>query len=711
MAQPNESSVPIPLAISVQAPLGVNQQPQQQQQTNRVGAAVLAQMVMSQSNGTRSTNHASVGGPRGDVCVDVRVGDIPLASRKNSEAVLLPPVTDPKGRYVRKAFIAKGATKQVYRAFDEHEGIEVAWNEIDARGISDLMKVTREVELLQKMNHPNVIQCYDWWYDEARLCIIFITELMTSGTLSDFIAQQSNRCLKPHVICKYSRQILSGLSYLHREGVIHRDLKCNNIFINGHKGEVKIGDFGLSIASRMANSVIGTPEFMAPEIYQENYTMAVDIWSFGMCVMQMISGDRPYVECENVAQIFRKVTSGILPSNVHNIADPQLREVILSCIELDHTKRPTADELLNNKLFLLEEESSCRMHPQPLDSLEHSQRGQPQPQGTSPLLPSGLPQHVPAAPLPPSCVQAPNQQGPPPLDCTEAVAGDGDTPPSPSPSAKYPNNSLVAAVAESGVALDDEVIVGWLREAPGVIRSSALRVAVIQGWISDAMLRRLTETSSSAWSIGGGAAGEAARARGEESASIGNSAASSPKQREDISPTHRRADRAAGGHGLPPLGKPPLPTAAPQQTAAPFQASTPNLGPTRPPDAGDSTDVHLPQQPNTPAPALDDTGLTTEGIEEGASSSAATPLHKEGQGAAQQHKDNNETTEEKKRKAAQTEQRLLASFLASSSNSNPSPATEKAGQGSAAAVAAPSLSTPAVVTAFSPSPAVPPVHN
>lgn len=112
----------------------------------------------------------------------------------------------------------------------------------------------------------------------------------------------------------WARQILEGLHYLHAHDppVIHRDLKCDNIFVNGHLGQVKIGDLGLAAilrGSQHAHSVIGTPEFMAPELYEEEYDELVDIYSFGMCVLEMLTSEYPYNECSNPAQIYKKVTS------------------------------------------------------------------------------------------------------------------------------------------------------------------------------------------------------------------------------------------------------------------------------------------------------------------------------------------------------------------------------------------------------------------
>lgn len=91
--------------------------------------------------------------------------------------------------------------------------------------------------------------------------------------------------------------------------IIHRDLKCDNIFITGTTGSVKIGDLGLATLKTrsFAKSVIGTPEFMAPEMYEEHYDESVDVYAFGMCILEMATSEYPYSECSGPAQIYKKV--------------------------------------------------------------------------------------------------------------------------------------------------------------------------------------------------------------------------------------------------------------------------------------------------------------------------------------------------------------------------------------------------------------------
>jgi len=104
------------------------------------------------------------------------------------------------------------------------------------------------------------------------------------------------------VIKHWCKEIIKGINYLHHikpYSIIHRDLKCDNIFINSNTSEIRIGDLGLatSLKRSTAASVLGTPEYMAPEMYDEKYDIKVDIWAFGMCVLEMTTGYTPYYEC------------------------------------------------------------------------------------------------------------------------------------------------------------------------------------------------------------------------------------------------------------------------------------------------------------------------------------------------------------------------------------------------------------------------------
>lgn len=267
---------------------------------------------------------------------------------------------DPRGRYVRYSeILGKGAFKTVYKAFDQLDGIEVAWNRVRIDDVlqspEDLEKLYSEVHLLRSLKHENIIKFYDSWIDDKKKTVNIITELFTSGSLRQF--RKKHKSVDMKAIKNWARQVLRGLDYLHSQNppVIHRDLKCDNIFVNGNHGEIKIGDLGMATVMQKptAKSVIGTPEFMAPELYEEEYNELVDIYSFGMCMLEMVTFEYPYSECKNPAQIYKKVTSGIKPASLSKVSDPKVKEFIEKCLVPAHERLP-AKELLRDPFLQLE---------------------------------------------------------------------------------------------------------------------------------------------------------------------------------------------------------------------------------------------------------------------------------------------------------------------------------------------------------------------
>ncbi|NXG19726.1 WNK1 kinase, partial [Grallaria varia] len=272
----------------------------------------------------------------------------------------------PDGRFLKFDIeIGRGSFKTVYKGLDTETTVEVAWCELQDRKLSksERQRFKEEAGMLKGLQHPNIVRFYDSWEStvKGKKCIVLVTELMTSGTLKTYLKRF--KVMKIKVLRSWCRQILKGLQFLHTRTppIIHRDLKCDNIFITGPTGSVKIGDLGLATLKRasFAKSVIGTPEFMAPEMYEEKYDESVDVYAFGMCMLEMATSEYPYSECQNAAQIYRRVTSGVKPASFDKVAFPEVKEIIEGCIRQNKGERYAIKDLLNHAFF--QEETGVRV--------------------------------------------------------------------------------------------------------------------------------------------------------------------------------------------------------------------------------------------------------------------------------------------------------------------------------------------------------------
>lgn len=281
----------------------------------------------------------------------------------------------PCGRFFKYDIeVGRGSFKTVFRGLDSHTGVAVAWCELLDKKVNktERQRFREEAEMLKKLQHPNIVRFYNYWETSIakKKNIVLVTELMLSGTLKSYLRRFKK--INQKVLRSWCRQILKGLTFLHSRSppIIHRDLKCDNIFITGTTGSVKIGDLGLATLKNRsyAKSVIGTPEFMAPEMYEEHYDEAVDVYAFGMCMLEMATSEYPYNECSGPAQIYKKVTSGIKPASFDKIENIEVTEIIERCIRLKKEERPNCSELLKFDFFC--EVAGITLEPEPV-SKEH----------------------------------------------------------------------------------------------------------------------------------------------------------------------------------------------------------------------------------------------------------------------------------------------------------------------------------------------------
>uniref|UniRef100_A0A673K4C6 non-specific serine/threonine protein kinase n=1 Tax=Sinocyclocheilus rhinocerous TaxID=307959 RepID=A0A673K4C6_9TELE len=255
--------------------------------------------------------------------------------------------TSPDGRFLKFDIeIGRGSFKTVYKGLDTETTVEVAWCELQDRKLSrsERQRFKEEAGMLKGLQHPNIVRFYDSW---DKRSVLQTQDLSLTLPLFAHIKDLLN---------------LSSPTFFKRNiPIIHRDLKCDNIFITGPTGSVKIGDLGLATLKRssFAKSVIGTPEFMAPEMYEEKYDESVDVYAFGMCMLEMATSEYPYSECQNPAQIYRRVTSGVKPGSFDKVAIPEVKEIIEGCIRQYKDERYAIKDLLNHAFF--QEETGVRV--------------------------------------------------------------------------------------------------------------------------------------------------------------------------------------------------------------------------------------------------------------------------------------------------------------------------------------------------------------
>ncbi|KAI9836738.1 MAG: ATP binding [Sclerophora amabilis] len=269
-------------------------------------------------------------------------------------------------KWMKGALIGQGSFGSVYLALHAITGELMAVKQVEMpssegsqvdnkkKGMVDALK--REIGLLRELQHPNIVQYLGSSSDDEHLNIFL--EYVPGGSVAAMLNQYGP--LREPLIRNFVRQILTGLAYLHGREIIHRDIKGANVLVD-NKGGIKISDFGISKrveASSLLNSggaghnhrpsLQGSVFWMAPEVVkQTSYTRKADIWSLGCLVVEMFTGNHPYPDCSQLQAIFKIGNSKASP-NMPDNASEEAKGFLAQTFEVDHTKRPSADELLTS---------------------------------------------------------------------------------------------------------------------------------------------------------------------------------------------------------------------------------------------------------------------------------------------------------------------------------------------------------------------------
>ncbi|KAK9469037.1 kinase-like domain-containing protein [Lipomyces arxii] len=248
------------------------------------------------------------------------------------------------GDYMLGQCIGKGAFGSVYTAMNIWTGETVAAKQISVANLpkSELQKIRMEIDLLRALDHPNIVRYHGFVQSDDMLYIIL--EYCENGSLT--LTTKDFGACPEHLIAIFTAQVLKGLVYLHDQGVIHRDIKGANI-LTTKEGKVKLADFGVATRAVADGQVVGTPNWMAPEVILLNgATSASDIWSVGCTVIELITGKAPYYELESMQALYRIVHDEHPP--LPAAISPTLHDFLMRCFQKDPLRRPSARELLRH---------------------------------------------------------------------------------------------------------------------------------------------------------------------------------------------------------------------------------------------------------------------------------------------------------------------------------------------------------------------------
>ena len=206
--------------------------------------------------------------------------------------------------------LGKGGYGKVYEVKNKKTGELRACKHLSKLNIKNLDKFRREIEILKKMDHPNIIRIYEVYESERSLYIVM--EECKGGEIFDRIIEhiQNKQMYSEKDAAIIFQQVMSCIQYCHNQNICHRDLKPENIlYLNAgseKNNRIKIIDFGLSQASDRLKTKVGTAYYVSPEILKGNYTQLCDIWSAGVILYILLSGDPPF-NGANDSAIYNKI--------------------------------------------------------------------------------------------------------------------------------------------------------------------------------------------------------------------------------------------------------------------------------------------------------------------------------------------------------------------------------------------------------------------
>ncbi|KAA6390615.1 MAG: putative G2-specific protein kinase nimA [Streblomastix strix] len=253
-------------------------------------------------------------------------------------------------------FLGKGSYGSVHAVRRIADGKLYALKEINIKSMSfrEREDAVNEIRILASFKHPNITRYREAFIENDKLYIV--TEYADEGDLLNKIKQAKNirRYFSEEVIWTYFLQICKAIAFLHSKNVLHRDIKCANMFLSAGR-VIKVGDLGvakiLNSSEALARTSIGTPYYISPEIYDHlPYGPKSDVWSLGCVLYELCMLTRPF-EGSSLPSLSRGVRQGKYKP-IPSIYSKQMRGIVDACLQVDPKQRPTVAQILSQPMCM-----------------------------------------------------------------------------------------------------------------------------------------------------------------------------------------------------------------------------------------------------------------------------------------------------------------------------------------------------------------------
>ncbi|KAG2203416.1 hypothetical protein INT47_010114 [Mucor saturninus] len=253
---------------------------------------------------------------------------------------------DPTKLYRNMIKIGQGASGGVYTAQSVDTNMSVAIKQMNLDQQTRKEVIINEILVMREAHHKNIVNFIDSFLVTNELWVVM--EYMEGGSLTDVV---TTSMMTENQISTVCRETLQGINHLHSLGIIHRDIKSDNVLL-GLNGHVKLTDFGFCARlndSETRTTMVGTPYWMAPEVVtRKEYGPKIDIWSLGIMVIEMIEGEPPYLHENPLRALYLIATNGTPALQHPDELSDKLKDFLEQALTVESAERPDAQILLEH---------------------------------------------------------------------------------------------------------------------------------------------------------------------------------------------------------------------------------------------------------------------------------------------------------------------------------------------------------------------------